>query len=336
MLQSAATPVRTPDFATGSEGSKSGTVSLSVSIRLRPPVLLAGKPGLSASAAILYRLRNHRATLLVWSTGAPRPWQLVRRAALRLADAVFTSDESTATAVAVARRSNKAVFNMPGPYRLDAFLGQPPGRDAGHAYRIVVRGVLRPAGNALHILQSAALWAEHHPDRRIEICWIGSGDLQGVLAAQSLPSNLLQFFPGPMATVEAAREFGRSGILIDGLSHDEISDGLFAEAMASGLVVIFDQHRCVDSAVLKHGISGIAFDSHQPAGLLAAITEVMTLPSEALDDMRHAARTRIRRLEPQNFDLRLARTIEMIVETRKPSGRSKANIFSAPSIAEIG
>lgn len=336
MLQSAATPVRHPDFAKSSDIFRTETVSLSVSMRLCPPVLLAGKPGLSATAAILYRLLNQRATLLVWSKGAPKPWQFVRRAALRLADAVFTSDESTAGAVAVVRRSNEAVFNMPGPYQLDAFLGQPPRRDVADAYRIVVRGVLRPAGNALHILQSAALWAEHHPDRRIEICWIGSGDLQGVLAAQSLPANLLQFFPGPMTTVEAAREFSRSGILIDGLSHDEISSSLFAEAMASGLVLIFDQHRCVDSAVIEHGISGIAFDSHQPAGLLAAITQVMTLPAEALDDMRHEARARIRRLEPHNFDARLARTIEMVVKTREPTGRTQANIFRPSSIADIG
>lgn len=336
MFQSATTPVRDPDFAVSCDNIETKTVSLSRSMRLRPPVLLAGKPGLSMAAAILHRLLNQRATLLVWSNCIPKPWQLVRRAALHLADAVFTSDESTADAVAAARGSNQAVFNMPGPYELDAFLGQPPRRDARDAYRIVVRGMLRPAGNALHILQSAELWAEQHPDRRIEICWIGTGDLQGVLAAQSLPANLLQFFPGPMTTVEVVREFGRSGILIDGLSHDETSSGLFAEAMASGLVVIFDQHRCVDRAVLEHGISGVAFDSHQPTGLLAAITQVMDWPAEALDDMRHEASTRICRLKPHEFDTRLMRTIETVIKVRAPSGRAKASIFGTASIADIG
>lgn len=336
MLQTAATPVRNPRFETAPQSYDAITIPLLVSMHPRRPVLLVGKPKLSASAAILHRFLNQRATLLVWSTGAPRPWQLVQRMALRFADAVFTTDESTAAVIAVARGSSAAVFNMPGPYEFDAFLGQPPRRDAGDAYRIVVRGELRPAGNALHILQSAALWAEHHPDRRIEVCWIGSGDLQGVLAAQSLPANLLQSFPGPMTNVEAAREFGRSGILIDGLSHDAVSSGLFAEAMASGLIVIFDQHRCVDSAVLEHGVSGIAFDSQQPTGLLTAITHVMTCSTEMLDDMRDEARIRIRLLEPHRFDARLARTIEMVIKGRETSGRAEPNIFAAPTIAEIG
>ncbi len=299
-------------------------------LRPAPSVVVAGRNAAGVLPAALKRLFRQRTQLMVWADEAPRFWQLARRLALHVADAVLVGDEVAEAAVTRAGKPAQAVFNVPGPYAIDAFLRQAPCRAGEAAHRLVVCGGLAPDGDGLGVLASAAAWAERHAGRRLELCWVGSGDLRGVVAAQSLPDNLIQLFSDAQDTAGTAIEFLRSGVLVAGAPSpaDLAYRGeMLAQAMASGLVVLFDRDCPVAGRLLRHGVSGIGYQASRPGSLLAALGEVMDMAAATLDQMRDAARMRVLPMNPQGFEDRLGRAIESVTREAaagRPGGRSFA------------
>ena len=291
-----------------------GAAGLAALLRQGPPVVVAGRA--DVLPAIVYRLLRQRTRLLVWADAAPRFWQLERRIALRMADAVLVRDEITESEVTRAGKPASAVFNVPGPYAIEGFLQLPAGRPAETPYRLVVCGGLTPDGDSINVLGSAASWAECHPRRRLELCWVGDGDLRGVLAAQSLPDNLVQHFSCAQDLAGTAGEFLRAGVLIAGApAHADLAcrGELLARAMASGLVVVFDRNCPVASRLLRHGLTGIGYQAGEPDGLSQALGEVMDTPAGKLDQMRGAARMRVLPMNRQGFEERLGRAVESVM-----------------------
>ncbi len=298
--------------------------------RQAPPAVVAGLNASAVLPAALRRLFRSRTQLLVWADEAPRFWQLARRLALHVADAVLVGDEVAEAAVTRAGKPADAVFNVPGPYAIDTFLRQPPGRAGQAARRLVVCGGLAPDGDGLSILASAAAWAERDASRHLELCWVGSGDLRGVLAAQSLPDNLVQCFSGAQDPAGTAAEFLQSGVLVAGAaSHTDLAcrGEMLAQAMASGLVVLFDRDCPVAGRLVRHGVSGIGYQASRPGSLLAALGEVLDASVSTLDQLRDAARMRVLPMSPQGFEDRLGRAMESVTRRAaagRPGGRSFA------------
>ena len=302
---------------------------------LASPVVVAGRNAAVLPAAF-YRLFRQRTQLLVWADDAPRFWQLGRRLALHVADAVLVSDEVAEAAVTRAGKPAKAVFNVPGPYAIDAFLRQPSGRAGEAVHRLVVCGGLAPDGHGLSVLASAAAWAERHASRRLELCWVGDGDLRGVLAAQSLPDNLMQRFSGAQDPAGTAAEFVQSGVLVAGApSRAELASRgeLLAQAMASGLVVLFDRDCPVAGRLLRQGVTGIGYQASRPGSLLDVLGEVMDMPASTLDQMRDAARMRVLPMNPQGFEDRLGRAVESVTRSAA-AGRPDARSFAPAPVLQ--
>ncbi len=298
--------------------------------RRAAPVVVAASNATSVLPAAVNRVFRQRTKLLVWTDDAPRPWHLARRLALHVADAVLVGDEVTEAEVIRAGKPASAVFNVPGPYAIDAFLRRPPGRTGEAVRRLVVCGGLAPDGDGLAILASAAAWAECHPSRRLELCWVGSGDLRLVLAAQSLPDNLVQRFSGAQDLAGTAAEFLQSGVLVAGAAcrADLACRGeLLAQAMASGLVVLFDRECPVAGRLLRHGVTGIGYQAGRAAGLLDALGDVMDASAGTLDQMRVAARMHVLPMNPQGFEDRLGRAVQSVMRESAaglPDGHSFA------------
>ena len=315
-----------------------GAAGLAALLRQAPPVVVAGRAAILP--AIAYRLLRQRTRLLMWADAAPRFWQVQRRLALHIADALLVGDETAQQEVTRAGKPASAVFNVPGPYAIDGFLNFPAGRPAEAAYRVVVCGGLTPNGDGINILGGAAAWAERYPCRRLELCWVGNGDLRGVLAAQSLPDNLVQHFAGGQDLAGMAGEFLRSGLLIAGAPAraDLACRGeLLAQAMASGLVVLFDRNCPVASRLLRHGLTGIGYQAGEPDGLSHVLGEVMDMPAGELDQIRNAARMRVLPMNRQGFEERLWRAVESVMRDAghaQYSGQHGGRSFLPPPILQ--
>lgn len=300
-----------------------------------PPVVVASRDAAALLPALFHRMSRPQSRLLVWADGAPRSWQLARRLALHMADAVLVGDEMAEAEVTHAGKPAGAVFNVPGPYDINAFVHHSAARGADAAYRLVVCGGLTPDGDAINILNSVAAWAERHASRRLELCWVGDGDLRGVLAAQLLPDNLVQHFAGEPDLTGIAAAFLRSGMLIAGTpSRADIAGRgeLLARAMASGLVALFESTCPAASRLLRHGVTGFGYQASRGDGLLDALDEAMDTPAAALDQMRGAARMRVLPMNCQGFEERLARAVESVMRDASPPRRSGRRFFSPAAL----
>ncbi len=296
--------------------------------RARPALTVVGS-STSVVSALLGRLRRPNSRLLVWVEEPLPAWRPVRRLALRLADGVLAGSDAAAADAASRRGSGETVFAVPGPYEIAAFLAVPSTRAATAAHRVIVRGALTPDGDGLHVLDSAVRWADRNPQRSLELVWAGEGDLREVLRAQSLPDNLRQHFAGAPGPAELARLYAGAGILIGAVPTRRPTGAMvakeaavLAEAMASGLVVLFDVGCRAAGRLLRDGLSGIGYDGAAPDGLERALAVVMARPAAALDTMRGAARMRVLPMDPQGFAERLERAVEKVTRDvpAPPSG----------------
>ena len=307
---------------------------VAVLLRDRPSIVIASTDS-SLVAALFYRLLRRCSRLVIWSDGVASPWRWLRRVSLRLADGVLVRGEPDASTAASLRGTDAAVFDVRGPYETSVYLDGAATRATSDAFRLVVRSPLTPPSGVLRMLDGVARAAERVPSMPIELHWIGDGDLRGVLAAQPLPDNLDQHFHGDLGRVDAACLYARSGVLIAPFLPDD--SGLFemtaAEAMASGLVVLFDHSHPAAGHVLSAGETGIAFDGLHREGLPLALLSVLSRSVDQLNMMRIAARRHALEMSPQGYAERLARAVESVARTA-PSSVGTSPRMSRPSVLE--
>lgn len=307
----------------GDDGSLAGM------LRARPQMLMAGSRDRGMSSALLYRLLQRRSRLMTRFDHRPSRWNIVQRIAMRRSDGILAGSETIAAMAARLRGSGEAVFCVPGPFDLEAFLELAPTRSGAAARRIGVTGVLSADSDAPRILEAATRWAERHPRQQIELCWLEDGDLHGVLAAQPLPANLSQSFLRTGRGPDLLHQMARLGVIIAGV-HDRALSETLAQAMAGGLVVLFD-HGDADAWLLQDGRSGIGFDRRQPAGLLQALSVAMAMPEEALDTLRAAAR---RRARPMDDDVVIEKVERAMAEIRSRIPVPVAPLPARPQAAQ--
>lgn len=174
-------------------------------------------------------------------------------------------------------------------------LGYSLERSPGDATRILYIGDLSPHSGVVDLLSCIIQWAERHPGTPVDICWAGSGDLQGVLRAQSKPPNLSQSFtpssdPGTLAALAAER-----GILA--VPNAGTADLLpMAQAMAAGLPVL-GSVRCPEVRLLvTSAATGWLFDPLSSAEMSGALDAALSTSQARLAEMRAAARRRLNSL----------------------------------------
>ena len=278
--------------------------------RRYPALALMDAESAAMLPALIRRIRHPASKLLLCLNAPLGRFNVPQMLALRLADGVVVPNDLAAAAVAKIRGSDRGIFNAPGPYQLSAFQSQPVGRAADAAHRIVICDALAPDGDALHILQSVALWAERHVARHLDLSWAGTGDLRGVLAAQCLPETISQSFTGEQTPAEMAAHFARHGVMV---AAAPARSEILAQAMASGLVVVFDRDYAAASALLRDGQTGIGFNGGHPEGLQEALGIALTMQPGAMDAIRVAARMRVQRMDMQGFRERVERAADAVM-----------------------
>ncbi len=173
---------------------------------------------------------------------------------------------------------------------LAEYLAIPLCRTTQAAYRILHADDLTPASGAADFLNAVSLWAEAHPDRTVELCWAGEGDLRGVLRAQPLPPNVQQSFTGALTPAHLAGHMAISGLLAAPCLGRSWPPHLL-EAMAAGLLVLGSRRNPVTSSLVVHNTTGWLFDPHAPQSMAAALNAAFSLGTGPLDAMRALART---------------------------------------------
>ena len=175
---------------------------------------------------------------------------------------------------------------------ITALLGCSLERTQETATRILYLGDLSPQSGVVDLLACITAWADRHRDIPVDICWAGTGDLQGVLRAQAMPPNLTQSFTPPPADDAIASLVARCGILA--VPNTGLVDLLpIAQAMAAGLPV-FGSARCPEARLLVTSTAtGWLFDPLSPVEMSAALDAALSTSPMRLAEMRAAARHRV-------------------------------------------
>jgi glycosyltransferase involved in cell wall biosynthesis len=217
----------------------------------------------------------------------PDPRRLWDRFLIRHAEVIVVPDDDVAMAVIRAGASPHVVVSRQA-WDPGIFADIPPHRGVAEAHRLVFSGELSPFGGPADLQFCAALWAEHHPEREIDITWVGDGDLRAVLDAQPLPANMRQRFTGPLSGPSLAGVFGECGLLVVPHLTGTHSPPL-REAAAAGLPVIGSSRDRLVRNMLVQGQTGWLFDPLQPRSMFEILDYAMSVPVDDLNEMRVTA-----------------------------------------------
>ena len=272
-----------------------------------PHLLVVHGMGPKSLARILAdRLFRHR-EILVLLNDLPRRVGTMQKLVLSMADGVIAAPD-LAGVLAQIGVSPGRIITSGQAFDHSEFGVCPPTRSGPDAYRIVFAGEFSPHSGAADFLSCAIGWAEAHPDQAIEILWLGSGDLHGILRAQLLPPNLTQVFAGLQSSAERVGLFARCGVLVVP-SLSQVRVPCVAEAMAAGLPVLGSVHSVQVRSLVSDRISGWLFDPMMQDSMSAALETVLSTTPEALDTMRTAARSGIAALQADMLGQAAARSL---------------------------
>ena len=231
-------------------------------------------------------LSGHSILLVHVSEPPPKPISWLRRFVLRSADALLVDGDATSAAVT---GFGRAIVRIAPKDISDCYLKVTLRGRSETVRRIVVVGDLNPGSGVSDLLAACAAWAEANAGHRVELHWIGRGDLGAMLAAQPVPDSLSQVFHDTLDDPEIAAVFERAAFLAVPCVADG-PDTHVAEALAAGLPVLGSRR---SGDVRRHvidGVSGWLFDPFKPGDMLAALTCAFATSEDRLADMRRRAR----------------------------------------------
>ena len=190
--------------------------------------------------AAIYHWFSPGSKLLIWAKlsdvteqgrGSLRHW--LRRLLLRKADAVITNGEGGVRYLRRFGLERERMFIAPATTELQPFLALPVTRGLDIRHRLLYSGMFTERKAVLPFLNSVAVWAKDHPQRRVELSLVGHGPLRSQIASFNGPSNLDITLLGSVAYDRLPDIYREGGILAFPTLADEW--GMVAtEAMALG------------------------------------------------------------------------------------------------------
>jgi glycosyltransferase involved in cell wall biosynthesis len=280
--------------------------------QFRPDAVISVELGARSLQAVIYKLLRPRVRLLIWcklSEHSERNWgrarHTLRRFILRHADGVLVNGESGARYIAKFGVPDRLIARINQPVDVSRFAAVPRTRDAGLASRLLCAGTLTARKGIMPFAHALIAWAKAHPDRSIEIWWLGDGELAASLAALVLPPNLTQRLCGSVSYADMPGYYAQCDLLAFPSLLDEW--GLVVnEAMAAGLPVLGSTLAQAVTELIEDGHTGWVFDASDAAGMRAAIDRALAAGPDQVARMRDAARARIARLTPDTAAARIA------------------------------
>jgi len=265
--------------------------------------------------AAIYKILRPSTRFLIWcklSEHSERSWGGMRRRLrhflLARADAVLVNGESGARYVAGFGVPDHCIHRINQPVDVALFAAAARARGDTERTRLLCCGTLSERKGVLPFLREMDLWARSRPAERIELWWLGDGELRGALETFPCIPNLVQRFLGAVPYAELPHWYSQADILVFPTLLDEW--GLVVnEAMACGLPVLGSIYAQAVTELVEDGVTGWVFDPLSSASVKNALDRVWATPPEALTDMRVTARARIAALTPETAAARMAKAM---------------------------
>jgi glycosyltransferase involved in cell wall biosynthesis len=273
--------------------------------KFRPDAVISVELGFRTLQAVLFKMFRPQTRLIIWcklSEHTERRWGFVRltlrRFLLAKADAVLVNGESGATYITRLGISGSRVFRVNQPVDISLFAAVKRERPATARTRLLCCGALIARKGVLSFLRHIDQWLRHHPDKEIELWWLGSGPLRDELEAFICASNLSQRFLGEVPYSELPFWYCKADILAFPTLADEW--GLVVnEAMAAGLPVMGSVYSQAVTELIEDGVTGWLFDPTDEASTEGALDRLYSVSAKKLAEMRAAAQERIALLTPE-------------------------------------
>ena len=297
--------------------------------RYRPDVVISGELGPRSLQAALYRTLRPSARLLIWATlseHTERLWgsgrMLLRRGILRRADGVLVNGESGARYIRTFGMPDARIFRINQPVDVDLFAAAERRPPPEGTIRLLYAGQLVDRKGVMPFCEQLHAWARAHPERSLEMWWLGDGPLRERLERMPCPDNLVQRMCGAVPYAALPGYFAQCSLLVLPSLSDEW--GLVVnEAMASGLPVLGSIYSQAVEELVREGGNGWVFDPADAASLTAALDRSLRTSSSELQAMGEAARQQIALLTPTSAATRIAAAIHELAEhprQARPSG----------------
>ena len=284
----------------------------------RPDAVIAGELGARSVQAALYRRTRRDMPLLIWATlseRSERDWggmrKLLRRFILRSADGVFVNGESGARYIKRFGVADERIFRLNQPVDVDLFANEPRNRVPDGASRLLVCGMLVKRKGLPQLIAAVEGWAQLHPDRSVEVWFVGEGEMADDIASRSCPPNLRYCLKGHVSYAELPAIYAQADMLLLPTLMDEW--GLVVnEAMASGLPVLGSIHSQAVEEMVTNGVDGWVFDPLDASSFAGALDRALQTPVDQLAAMGEVARRRISSLTPGSTAERMAQALEIV------------------------
>lgn len=277
-----------------------------------PDAVISGELGMRSFQAALYKLVRPRMPFLIWATlseHSERSWgrgrTALRRFILGRADAVLVNGESGARYIARFGVPDARIFRVNQPVDVDRFAAEPRQRDDRASTRLLYAGMLVPRKGLVPFAECLVRWARTHPDRPLEMWWLGGGVLRAALEAMDLPDNLSFRFLGELPYAALPSVYAQADVFAFPTLLDEW--GLVVnEAMASGLPVLGSIYSQAVEELVRDGENGWLCDPLSAQSMMDALGRALQTAPDALPAMRAAARARVMGLTPASASARMA------------------------------
>jgi glycosyltransferase involved in cell wall biosynthesis len=304
--------------------------------RYRPDVVISVELGARTLQAAIHGMLRPSTRLLIWcklSEHSERSWGrirlLLRRFLLARADAVLVNGESGARYIARFGVPDHRIHRINQPVDVAVFAAAIRTRPETARTRLLCCGALSERKGVVPFLRELDLWARAHPDERLELWWLGDGDMRAALQAVPCAPNLAQRFLGAVPYADLPGWYAQADILAFPSLLDEW--GLVVnEAMACGLPVLGSRYAQAVTELVEDGVNGWIFDPLSSHSVQGALERLRSVSPEDLVRMRTAARARIAALTPETA---AAKIHDAIVAAAGPP-RARAAARARPELAE--
>ncbi|MGI4796813.1 MAG: glycosyltransferase family 4 protein [Janthinobacterium lividum] len=294
-------------------------------VAARPDAIIAAELGARSVQAALYRRTRRGMPLLIWATlseRSERDWGPIRRAVRRFilaaADGVMVNGQSGARYIRTFGVPDERIFVVNQPVDVDLFANEPARRPTDGVSRLLVCGMLVKR-KGIHLLCAVLdAWAIAHRDRRIEVWFVGEGELADAIAARPSPANVDYRLLGHKTYAELPPLYAQVSHFVLPTLMDEW--GLVVnEAMASGLPVLGSIHSQAVEELVTEGVDGWIFDPLDSVSFAAALDRALLAEPAQLATMGAAARRRISGLTPQAAADRIAHALQSTLAKLRPA-----------------
>ena len=294
----------------------------------RPDVVISVELGLRSLQAVLYKRLRPRVPLIIWcklsehserSWGGLRLW--LRRLILNHANAVLVNGESGARYIGSLGVTCGPIVRLNQTVEVTRFNAVERAPPPQGIVRLLHVGHLNVRKGVVPFARTLILWAQHNPERTVEITWLGDGENRAELEAMCWPGNLRAAFLGNLPYDDVPEVYGRNDILVFPTLLDEW--GLVVnEAMASGMPVLGSRYSQAVEELVVPGVNGWVFDALKEEDVTQALNSALATPAGQLAAMGEAARQRSLKLTPQATAAGIAALVYDLVG-KAPADRSQ-------------